>query len=121
MFSVSLGFDQIPLDRETSAGSVLRYPHNSYVTVLGLAGLFGLALYLWLVTLVFAGVFRKARSRNSPPVVRWYPVFAIAWLVSVFFSTVFEAPFHGFVFWPTSGIAYYMAMHTPKDKPLTVS
>lgn len=116
-----LGFDQILLDRETSAGSVLRYPHNSYVTVLGLAGLFGLALYLWLVILVFARVFRKAKSRNSPPVVRWYPVFAIAWLVSAFFSTVFEAPFHGFVFWSASGIAYYMAMHTPKDKPLTVS
>jgi hypothetical protein len=104
-----LGFDQVLVDRETSPGNVIRYPHNSFVTLLGLSGLIGGALYIYLLAIVVLKIFRASLRRNASPLVRWYPIFAMGWLVSAFFSTVMEAPFHSFVFWSLSGMAYYIA------------
>ncbi|MCC6161685.1 MAG: O-antigen ligase family protein [Nitrosomonas sp.] len=104
-----MGFDTILVDRATGEDTIIRYPHNSFVAVFGFTGVVGLILYLVLVGHVLWRIFRSARNVASAPLLNWYPVFAIGYFVAAFFSTVFEAPFHSFVFWVISGVAYCVA------------
>lgn len=101
-----LGFDEILVNRPTGDNTILRYPHNSFVTLFGLTGIVGLLLYCMIIYFVVMDI-RSAKNRGADSVlISWYPVFLIGYLVSAFFSTVFEAPFHSFIFWIITGITY---------------
>jgi hypothetical protein len=104
-----LGLDTILVDRQTSAESILRYPHNSFVSVLGFLGMTGLSLLIGTLVLVFRAVRRAVTLGSESALIRWYPVFTLGFMVSAFFSTVLEAPFHSFVFWILTGITYRFA------------
>ncbi len=107
-FMFGLGLDTILINRETIPGSVLRYPHNSFVSVFGLTGIVGFSAYVVLVGHILLRIIKSSRLTGSIPLLQWYPVFCIGYFVAAFFSTVFEAPFHSFVFWVITGIAYRM-------------
>jgi O-antigen ligase len=106
-----LGFDEILNDRMDTPLTIIRYPHNSFLSVFGFTGIVGLVLYLSLVGVIFLKIYKSLRFGNEIPLLRWYPLFAIGYFVSAFFSTVFEAPFHSYVFWVLSGIFYRIAIH----------
>jgi len=110
-FMFGLGFDEILNDRMDTPSTIIRYPHNSFLSVFGFTGIVGLSLYLSLAAIIFLKIYKSSRSGNEIPVLRWYPIFAIGYFVSAFFSTVFEAPFHSYVFWVLSGIFYGIAVH----------
>ena len=88
---------------------VLRYPHNSYVTILGFFGIIGLILYCIILFYPVYFIQKKSRESESHDLLKWYPVFFIGYSISAFFSTVFEAPFHSFVFWVVTGVVYRVA------------
>ncbi len=91
-------------------GEIDRYPHNSFLSAFGFSGLIGVILYLGLFWLVGWRIFKASRKARGNLLLRWYPIFAIGYVVSATFSTVFEAPFHSFIFWTISGIIYHLAV-----------
>jgi hypothetical protein len=101
-----MGYDVILLDRASTENTIIRFPHNSFLSVFGFSGATGLLLYLALVSLVIHKIFRASRRSDAFALIRWYPIFSIGYFVSAFFSTVFEAPFHSYVFWVISGVVY---------------
>ena len=104
-----IGFNEILVDRATGENTILRYPHNSFVSVLGFLGVVGLILYCSIVIIAILKVMKSSKYQSGTKLMQWYPLFAIGYFVSAFFSTVFEAPFHSFVFWTLSGICYRVA------------
>ena len=104
-----LGVNEILVDREVSVGVPIRYPHNSFVSVFGFSGLVGVTLFVATIIAVFRTVIR-ARKLEISTLILWYPVFAIGFLMSATFSTVFEAPFHSATFWTISGTVYAIAL-----------
>jgi len=104
-----MGLDEILVDRATGPGFILRYPHNSFVSVIGLLGLIGFTLLLRILGLVFKAVRRAVTLGSESTLLRWYPVFALGFLVCAFFGTVLVAPFHSFVFWILTGVTYRFA------------
>ena len=107
-----IGMDSILVNRATGPGTILRYPHNSFVSVFAFLGIIGFCLYVMIAGLVLRKLAKLARTDNVLPLLKWYPFFAIGYFVSAFFSTVFEAPFHSFVFWTITGVAYRAAYQT---------
>lgn len=105
-----IGLDTILVNRATSAEGIIRYPHNSFVSVFGFLGSVGALLYIPLIGQVYLKVRKALRVGSSDVLLRWYPVFLIGFLVSAFFSTVLESPFHSFFFWVLSGIVYRISM-----------
>ena len=104
-----MGFNEVLIDQSTGADTILRYPHNSFVSIFGFSGLTGLLLYLSLTWLILYQVIRSAKLYHQSPLLNWYPIFFIGFNVAAFFSTVFEAPFHSFVFWVLSGVVYRLS------------
>ncbi len=108
-------------------GEVDRYPHNSFLSAFGFTGLIGLILFLGLFYLIGWRIFKASRRARGNLLLRWYPVFAIGYVVGACFSTVFEAPFHSFIFWTISGIIYHLAVRSfdpaelspPLERPIT--
>lgn len=121
--SFGLGYNVVLIDRatgidpETGLQTILRYPHNSFVSVLGFSGVIGLIFYCIFIGLILYRIIRVSRSKNISSLIllKWYPVFLIGYSVSAFFSTVLEAPFHNFVFWIISGVIYSIATQ-PKNQ-----
>ncbi len=108
-FFFGMGLHTVLLDRSTGENTIIRYPHNSFVSVFGLEGIIGFTLYVAIILLAIKKIFKASLEREAIPLLKWYPVFAIGYLVAAFFSTVFEAPFHSFVFWVITGVVYRIA------------
>jgi len=105
-----MGLDTILVDSGTGVDTILRYPHNSFISVFGFTGAIGIGLYVILVGHLLWVIIKSSHLTNSIPLLKWYPVFAIGYFVAAFFSTVFEAPFHSFVFWVITGVVYRAAI-----------
>ncbi|MDS4027978.1 MAG: O-antigen ligase family protein [Candidatus Contendobacter sp.] len=100
-----LGFSELLIDRPTGEGTVLRYPHNTYVSIIGFTGFFGLCLFLFLqIILTLYIVYQKKTDLQSALVI-WYPFLPLGMSIGASFGTVFEAPFHSFIYYLLSGIA----------------
>jgi O-antigen ligase len=111
-----LGVDTILVDRPTGPGTILRYPHNSFVSVFGFSGAIGFMLYLMLLFIPFCVCTVRKAARTKHPVVAWYPVFFLGYIFAAFFSTVFEAPFHSAVFWIITGVSYSYSSYSQSNR-----
>lgn len=110
-----LGMERVLLDRKTESGVPLRYPHNSFVTVLGHTGILGVSVYIALIASAMVTIARRSKAAPSCVLVQWYPLFAIGWLVSAFFSPVAEASFHSMPYWALTGAAYRLSSSEALD------
>lgn len=99
-----LGFSELLVDRATGIDTVLRYPHNSYVSVIGFTGFLGLGWFLLLQITLIKYAWNQRKNDLQSTLVKWYPFLSIGFSVGTFFGTAFEAPFHSFIYYLLSGI-----------------
>lgn len=100
-----LGHKEILVYRATGPHTIIRYPHNSFVSIFGFSGLIGFFLFMLLITTIIRQISFRKGILPYCTFLYWYPFFFIGFYVAAFFSTVLEAPFHSFIFWTLSGAA----------------
>lgn len=99
-----LGFSELLIDRATGIDTILRYPHNSYVSVIGFTGLMGLVWFLLLQVILIKYAWNYGKTGLQSALVKWYPFLPIGMSIGAFFGTAFEAPFHSFIYYLLSGL-----------------
>jgi len=103
------GLNQILVDTGTQHGSLVRFPHNGFVTVFAFTGVVGLVLS---VTVLFVSykhaTLKIVRSRSELDVLvaGFAALFIISFSVASFFSTALESPFYVSTLWIILGMLW---------------
>lgn len=127
-FTAMIGdsIDTVIVDIDTGKGGIIRYPHNSFVTIFRFSGFLGLFVYVFMLLAVVRKAYllknRTSTFQTFPiNIFYWFILFYFGFLTASFFSTVLEAPFHSNLFWGLTGAVCGFGKSTYSPKKQSIS